>query len=283
MVLASAIVAGITLMAKTLGQGMGAEPLHPMQISAGRFCFAFLCVVPAVFYCRPSFRDAPWPLHVGRSITGWAAVSCLFAAAAVLPLANATAISFAYPLIAMLFAIPILRERVGKWRWGAATIGLVGATIVIGPGTDAFQPAALIAAAAACFMALEAVLLKKLSGKEPPLRILAINNGIGAFISAIAASLVWVPPSPLQWALLAAIGATMVTAQICFIQAMKSADASFVMPFFFATLVFAGIYDVIIFGDLPTLGGVLGAVLVVTGAVILAWRERRNMATQTTT
>lgn len=276
MIASCALIAATTLMAKALGRGVDGSALHPLQVSAGRFCFAFLTLLPIVAWLRPGLRGARWAIHLGRSLCGWAGVSCLFAAAALMPLADATALSFLSPLITMLLAIPLLGERVGPWRWGAAGIALCGALILIRPGSDAFQAAALIALAAAVFLGLEAILIKRLSDGEPPIRILTINNAIGATLSLAAASLVWIAPTSQQWAVLALLGVTMVSAQTLFIQSMKQGDASSVMPFFYATLVFATVYDFVVFGDLPTFAGAIGAGLIVGGALLLAWREHRQ-------
>ncbi|MEO1706062.1 MAG: EamA family transporter, partial [Pseudomonadota bacterium] len=48
----------------------------------------------------------------------------MFASVAYIPLADATAISFLNPVFGMILAIPLLGERVGKWRWLAAAIAL---------------------------------------------------------------------------------------------------------------------------------------------------------------
>ncbi|WP_375594019.1 DMT family transporter [Algihabitans albus] len=276
MLAAAALIAVTTLLAKILGRGLTGPELHPLQVSAGRFCFAMLALVPVLVWRYPGFRGAAWPLHIGRSLCGWGGVTCLFAAAALMPLAEATAISFLSPLVTMLLAIALLRERVGPWRWTAAGLAMLGALVLIQPGSDAFQVAALIALLAALLMGLEAIFIKRLSGREPPLRILAINNAIGATVAATAAAFVWIAPSPAQWALLALLGVTMVIGQSFFIQAMKRADASFVMPVFYATLVFAALYDLAVFGERPSVLAGVGAGLIVIGAVILAWREGRR-------
>lgn len=274
MMLCCALIAVTTLIAKVLGRGVDGVALHPLQVSAGRFFFALMVLLPILAWVRPGFRGAAWPVHAGRAFCGWAGVSCMFAAAAVMPLADATAISFLSPLFTMLLAIPLLGERVGPWRWAAAGISLAGAIVLIRPGTDAFQVAALIALASALFMGMELILIKRLTGGEPPLRILAISNSIGTTISLTAAAFVWIWPSPAQWALLAALGATMVSAQAVFIQAMRRGEASFVAPFFYATLVFAAVYDFLAFSVLPTAFSLAGAALIVAGAALLAWRER---------
>jgi drug/metabolite transporter (DMT)-like permease len=209
-------------------------------------------------------------VHVGRSLCGFAGATCLFAAAAAMPLAEATAISFLSPLATMVLAIPLLGERVGRIRWFAATVAMLGALVLIRPGTDAYQPAALIALAAAAFIGMEAILVKRLSDREPPLRILLINNAMGALIAAIAAAFVWTAPSPLQWAMLAALGISMLGAQVLFIQALRAADASYVVPFFYTTLVFAALYDMALFGDWPDLWSQLGIAIILAGAMLLA-------------
>ena len=276
MTAAAAFAAVTTLLAKALGQGVGGEPLHPLQITAGRYCFGFLTLLPFLLWYRPSLRGAVWRTHVLRTICGWGGVTCLFTASVFMVLADATAISFLSPLVTMVLAIPILGERVGPWRWGAAGFAVIGALLVIRPGSDAFQAAALIALGAALLMGMETIFIKRLSDTEPPIRILAINNAVGSLIAVAAAAFVWAAPSPRQWLMMAAVGTAMVTAQSLFIQAMKRADASFVIPFFYATLVFAALYDFAVFGDMPTIVSAAGAVVIIASAVVLAWRENRR-------
>ena len=275
---ASALIAVTSLLAKALGLGIEGPPLHPMQISAGRFFFAFLALVLLLPWLRPSFAGTAWGLQASRSLFGWLGVSCLFAAAARMPLADATAISFLSPPVTMLAAILFLGDRVGVVRWSAAAISLVGAVILIRPGTSAFQPAAVIALAAALFMGLEAVLIKRLTTTEPPVRILLVNNAFGSLIACSAAAMVWITPGAAQLGLMALLGVTMLTAQSLFIQAMKGAEASYVIPFFYATLVFATLYDYLLFGALPDGWGAAGAVIILTGSLLLALRDQKARA-----
>lgn len=270
----SAAMAGATLIAKALGRGVGGEALHPLQISAGRFFFAFLAVSVAAAVVGLSFRAVPLGRIALRTVLGWLGATCLFAAAAAMPLAEATAISFLSPFATMLFAIPLLGERIGPWRWAGAALAMAGGLVLIRPGTEAFQWAALVALASAVFMGLEAIVVKLLARTEGAMRILFFNNAFGAALSASAAAFVWTWPTPLQWGLLAMLGLTVMGAQVCFIHAMKRGDASYVMPFFYTTLVFAAALDVAVFGDVPDALSVAGAATVVAGALLVAWRER---------
>lgn len=273
---ASAFIAGTTLLAKALGTGTLGPTLHPMQISHGRFLFAFVVIATTIAIIRPPLRRPHWGLHIGRTTFGWSGVTLMFASVAYIPMADATAISFLNPVFAMVLAIPLLGERVGPWRWGAATVALLGALILLRPTPDSFQPAALLALAAAMVMGMELIFIKKLSSWESPFQILLVNNTMGLAIATLAVLPVWQMPTSEQWAALAGIGLLMACAQACFVNGMARADASFVAPFSYATLIFAALYDLIGFDVIPDAISLTGAAIILSGALVLAWREGRQ-------
>ncbi|SDD08499.1 DMT family transporter [Ruegeria marina] len=272
---ATAFIAGTTLLAKALGTGTLGPALPALQISHGRFLFAFLAIGGVVMTLRPRLTRPHWRLHLGRTTFGWGGVTLMFAAVAYIPMSDATAIAFLNPVFAMVLAIPLLGERVGPWRWGAAAIALCGALILLRPAPGSFQPAALLALAAAAVMGMELIFIKKLSGRERPIQILLVNNAMGLAIASAAVWPVWQPPLPGQWAALAGIGGLMACAQACFVNGMARADASFVAPFSYATLIFAALYDMIAFDVIPDAISMTGAAIILTGALVLAWREGR--------
>jgi drug/metabolite transporter (DMT)-like permease len=275
MLLATVFIAGTMLLAKVIGTGVLGPRLHPLQISHGRFLFAFMALSAVAAVVRPRVQKPDLPLHAIRAAFGWGGVSLMFAAVAFIPLSDATAISFLNPVFAMLLAIPLLGERVGRIRWSAAAIALAGALILLRPGPDSFQPAALLAMSAALVLGAEIICIKKLSGREPPFQILLINNGIGLTIATLAVLAVWQMPTGPQWAALAGIGVMMALAQVCFVNALARAEASFVVPFSYVTLVFAAIYDFAVFRVVPDAISVAGAAVIIAGAALLAWREAR--------
>jgi drug/metabolite transporter (DMT)-like permease len=272
---ATAFIAATTLMAKALGSDALGPPLHPLQISHGRFLFAFLGLSLAVAVLRPSFDRPHWGLHVTRTVFGWGGVTLMFASVAYIPLADATAITFLNPVFAMMLAIPLLGEKVGPVRWFAAAMALFGALILLRPTPDSFQPAALLALMAAMVMGMEVIFIKKLSRVEGPFQILFFNNLIGLVIATIAVIAFWIEPTSAQWAVLAALGLSMALAQTCFVNAMARADASFVAPFSYGTLIFAALYDVIFYTVIPDAVTLLGAAIIIAGAILLALREAR--------
>ena len=272
---ASAFIASTTLLAKALGTDVLGPALHPMQISHGRFLFAFLVIISVVGIRHPRLNRPNWGLHIGRASFGWLGVTLMFASVAFIPIADATAISFLNPVFAMVLAIPLLKEGVGPWRWLAAAMALTGALVLLRPTPASFQSAGLLALAAAAVIGMELIFIKKLSGREIPIQILLINNAMGLVIASVSVSFVFRMPSPEQWAALVGIGVLMACAQTCFVNGMARADASFVAPISYVTLIFAAFYDFVVFGVIPDGVSMIGSAIILTGGLILVWREAR--------
>lgn len=275
MIVCCALIAASTFGAKILGTGDAGQPMHAFQITFGRYFFALCVLTTAAFFMPVGRPKVSLPLYAARTFCGWAGVSGLFAAAALIPLADATAISFLSPVFSMLLAVMFLGETVGRIRWGAALVALAGGLILLRPGAGALEPGAAIAFGAAVILAVEIILIKRITRIEPVLRFLLITNIMGVMMASAAAIPVWRPPSLEEWAVMAFVGFSMVSAQILFTTAMKIADASFIAPFFYATLLFAALYDAAWFGVIPGLLSLTGAAMILTGAMVLAWREAR--------
>ncbi|MEM7489331.1 MAG: DMT family transporter, partial [Pseudomonadota bacterium] len=252
--------------------------LPPLPVTFGRYLFGAVAIFAVSAGVRPRYKPRHAKLHLGRILCGWGGVTLMFAAVATIPLAEATAITFLNPVLAMILAIPLLGERVGPVRWTAAAIALAGAALLLRPGMGAIAPGALLALGAALLLGCEVLFIKRLTQVESLLATLVWANGLGLVIATLAALPGWQPPSPAQWAGMAALGFTMAAAQGCFVNAMARADASFVTPFGYLTLVFAGLYDAALFGVVPDAIGWAGATLIICGAGLLAWREGRLRA-----
>ena len=273
MLLATIFIAGTMLAAKVLGSDTFGAPLHPVQVAQGRLVFALMALMSVAAVMRPKISAPNWRLHIGRTSFGALGVTLMFASVAFIPLSDATAISFLNPVFGMMLAIPFLGEKVGRWRWLAAAIAFVGALVLLRPSPDTFQVAALLALGAAMALGAELIFVKKLANREPPLQILLINNGIGCVLITLAVLPVWAMPTLPQWGVLALLGIMMASAQTCFVNAMARAEASFVTPFSYLTLIFAASYDWLIFRVVPDWVSFLGAGIIVSGAALLAWRE----------
>tara|TARA_A100001037_G_scaffold234755_1_gene213560 strand:- start:1630 stop:2520 length:891 start_codon:yes stop_codon:yes gene_type:complete len=264
-IIGSAFVAACLVLAKIVQTDLLGESLHPLQATQARFLFGFIGLL--VFYSAfpMRFKKPDIKLHVIRTLCGFSAVTVMFTAAAIIPVSDATAISFLNPVFAMIFALPLLGEKIGKLRWTSALIGLVGAFVLLRPSGSAFEPAALLALIAAVVMGLEFILIKILSTREQVLQILLINNVLGLLFSSISLFFVWNSPTLIQWIALSGIGFLMLGAQVCNLIALRGADASLVLPFSFTTLIFVTGYDFMVFAVTPDIISWVGAIIIIFG------------------
>lgn len=275
MVFASAIFAAVNLLAKTLGTDALGPPLHPLQLAHARFVFALITVVTLIAIMRPVFTRPAVPLHFARAFCAFAGVTLMFAAAAMIPLSDATAISFLGPLFTMVLAALFLGEHVSRVRWFAAFVGICGAVVLLRPGAGAFEFGALLALMSAVAMGVELTLIKRLAMREGVLQILVFANAFGVVFSSLATIPVWTMPALAQWPALAALGVLMLVVQICYVRALAMADASFVAPIAYTALLFAALYDLAIFSVVPDMVSIAGAALILAGALLLATRDGR--------
>ena len=276
MIAASFSFACGSILTKMLGNSFFGEGVHPLQIAHARFFFAFILLFFLYPFLKPSLKSSNIRLHIFRSLFGVLGISIWFTAILYIPASDATAINFLNPIFAMIFAIFILNEKVGWVRWSAAIISLVGGLLLIRPSINLnINPIALLCLCGALIMGLEIICIKILSGRETVFKILFLNN----FFAFLIATL-WIPfffkiPSFFETLALIAIAICFLTGQFFFIHSMKRAEASFVMPFFYTTLIFVILLDLIVFNFFPDIISFIGAFLIIFGALVIAFREKK--------
>ncbi len=268
---ASILFSTMAALVKTLG-----ARLDSFQIAFFRCAFGLAVILPFMVRAGPSvFRTDRLPLHVFRALTGVTAMFCGFYALTHLPLADATAISFAKPLFMIVLAVFFLRETVRWRRWTATAVGFVGVLIMIRPGEAGLDPALLAALFGTLCVAVVVVLIKRLSTTEAPLTILFTFGVVSTLVSAIPAALVWRMPTAEELILLVLVGALGAAGQSCGIRGFRVGEATAVVPFDYSRLLFAGAFGYMLFGDIPTVHTVIGAGLIVASTLYIALREAK--------
>jgi drug/metabolite transporter (DMT)-like permease len=111
-----------------------AETYHPLEIAFIRSVVMFLVLVPFIVRSSSPLRTArPWH-QIGRGLCMIGSTVFFVFALSQLPIADATAIGFASPLLVTALSIPLLGEKVGIRRWSAVIVGFIGVLIVVGRG-----------------------------------------------------------------------------------------------------------------------------------------------------
>lgn len=251
-----------------------ARDIHSFQIVFFRCLFGALTLAPFIMRAGMGALKTGRPfLLLARTLVGTLGMFCVFYSFQHMPLAEAVAIIFSRPLFAVALAIPFLGEVVGWRRAIAAVVGFSGVLIIVRPGTAAFDPVALVALLGAFTAGAIAIIIKQLSRTESTTTIVVWFAITGSIVSLVPALTVWVWPTPEQWAWLVGIGVVGIAGQAALTRGFGTGETSFVTPFDYSRLVFATIFGIALFAEVPDFWKAVGALIIVGSGYYIARRE----------
>lgn len=223
-----------------------------------------------------SLKSNRLSLQLARIVLAMSAMFLGFTAIVHMPLAEATAIAFARSFFVTIFAVLILRETVGYYRWSAVVVGFIGVLLMIRPGTEGFSAYALMAVFAAACAGMVMVIIRLLSRVDSSHTILAYQAiGVG-LIMAIPAVFQWITPTAEEWLLLAAIGVVSYYAQRANVYAYSHGEASMLASLDYVRLIFATALGWMLFSELPGASTWFGAGIIVAASLYTVYREARR-------
>ena len=258
------------------------------QIVFFRAAFAILPVVIIFAWRRElmaAVRTTRPSGHLLRGLISVAGMFLNFAALARLPLVDATAISFAAPLITVAFAALFLGERVRIYRWSAVAIGFVGVLVMLWPHFDlqhlliagsATTAIGAICALGSAFTNAGSVIQTRILTKTETTSSIVFYFSLICAVGGLATlPFGWVVPDGPQLAALIALGVLGGLAHIMLTESYRYASASVVAPFDYTTMLWAFILGYALFGELPTKYVYIGATIVAGAGLFVIWRERQ--------
>lgn len=200
-----------------------------------------------------------------------------------LPLSVTSTIMNAAPILVTIFAIPLLGEKVGPWRWVAVILGFIGVLIVIRPFGAAFHWATLLILCNATGLALFSIMTRQMAGRITPQTMQLYMGLLGTTVLLPFAIWFWTTPStPLQWAAMAAVGFWAWAGHEMFSRAHLHADANVLSPFGYVFILYVTVGGYLLFGQIPDGATLLGAAIIVTSGLIIWWREGNRRTTHAT-
>jgi len=276
----------------------GEYPLHQMVFLRSAIGLLFtLILIQLEGGWRILKTDQPG-LHALRAVMVFASNMTYFAALAVLPLPDATALFFIAPIMITVLSIPILGERVGSRRWGAVIVGFCGTLIMVrAQGStrgDVSIWIYLLPILAAFFYATMQVLTRKLAKTKASAMAFYIQItfvlfcgisglivGNGQFADGVQhPSLVfllraWIVPSAADMSYFVLIGILATGVGYCLSQAYRSAPAATVAPFEYVLLPMSIMWGWVIFADWPGLPVWFGSAIIIAAGLYVIWREHK--------
>lgn len=278
MLAAVLMFASVNACAKTL-----AETLPVMQVVWARYFFQMLLLVLFVGRRLPNvLTTTRLKQQLGRSMLLLLTTILFFFGISLSPLADATAIMFVAPILVTALSIPVLGEKVGPRRWVGIAIGFIGALIIIRPGMGVAQTVALLPLGAACLHALYQLSTRFLSSTEKTMTTLAYTASTGAVLSTLAVPFFWLAPEPSDWVLMVATGLFAALGHFSMIKSYEQSPAAIVAPFSYANLLWATMFGFILFGDLPDLWTIGGALIIAVSGLYIYHREQAQNRGDTT-
>jgi drug/metabolite transporter (DMT)-like permease len=255
------------------------DHFDPLQVVFFRNAFGLLAVLP--WFLRqglPVLRTKRLHLHIVRALFGITAMVLWFMTLSLMPLAEATALSFTAPIFTSVLAVLFLREVMHRHRWIAIAMGFLGALVIIRPGLAALNPVAALAVITALVWGSSTVLLKYMSRTETTSATVIYLPLFLTPISLLPALFVWQWPSPELWAFAILFGAVGTSGHYCLTRAVATADATSVIPFDYLRLPFVAVIAYLAFGEVADPWVWLGGALIAAGAIYNARSEARARA-----
>lgn len=248
--------------------------INPIQIAFYRNVIGFMMLFPFLLRQDRSLWITKQPkLQFFRAIIGTCALLSWFTALGMMPVGDATAISFVTVLFVTIGAALVLKEKVGPRRWAAILVGFVGTMIIIRPGSGLFGTGALVALMSTVFWAAALICVKILSRTDSSITMVFYANVFFTIFSFIPALFFWTWPTFEQtmWMLLIGVMATL--GHLCMAQSLKMADATAVAPMDYTRMLFAAGAGFLMFGEFPDVMTWVGGTVIFLSTVYITYRE----------
>lgn len=245
--------------------------------------FRQLCALPLVvawIAAGPglkSIRTERIGAHVTRTVIGTTGMVFTFGSVLLLPLAEATTLSFTVPIFATILGALILKEATGWHRWAAVLVGFAGVLLVAQPGGGHFPLlGTIVGLLAALFIAVVAITLRQLGKTEEPGTTVFWFTTLSLPPLGLIYCFYAQPHDAVTWLILIATGLFGGAGQLALTASVRFAPVSAVVPMDYSGLIWATLYGWLIFTVWPTPSTWIGAPVIIASGLYIAWRERKR-------
>ncbi|QZH76040.1 MAG: DMT family transporter [Erythrobacter sp.] len=227
-----------------------------------------------------------WPqlpvlkLHLERGVVSAVMALCFFYALTKLPLAEAIAISFVAPLLALYLAHLLLGEKIAPTAIWASLLGFAGTLVIVSGrlGRSDFDEGTAWGLASLLLSALlyayNFVLIRKQSQVAGPLEVATFHSGVGGLAQLVAAPFFFAMPGREALELIGVSALLTVAASMMIAWAYARAEAQVLVPVEYTGFLWAALFGWMLFAEEVTLTTLVG-VAVIVAACWIATPKRR--------
>jgi drug/metabolite transporter (DMT)-like permease len=251
------------------------KEIGPAQTIWARYTVQAILVTVLILPKINVYGRTKYPkLQFLRSVALMMATTLFFFAFSRLGLAEASAIFNISPVLITLGAFLFLREQIGPRRVIGILVSLLGALIIIRPGSGVFTLYAILPLGAAIFYSTYSLATRFVGTDESPWTSLFYSAIFGAICYSIYIFFNWNPMSNNAFLLTIIIGLFGTAGHICLIRALTLGEASLVAPFIYTNLLFTTIWGFVLFGNFPDFWTIVGALIIVAAGIYVWARDR---------
>ena len=252
------------------------QSIHPFEAAFFRNVFGLLVLAPSFIThgWRP-LRTRRFGLHCVRAALNVVAMLSFFYALSITPVVLVQALAFTSPLFTAVLAVLILGERIRARRITAIAVGFAGTLLIIRPGVQPIELGPVLVLVSSAVWGYVVILIKSLSRTDSAVTITAYMVLLMSPMTLVCALFVWTWPSVGELAVLAAIGISGTLAQMCMTQSLRLTETTVVLPFDFTKLVWSALFAWLLFGELIDSWTLLGSLVIFSGGLYVAYRERQ--------
>ena len=271
MILAVFCVTIMSVQAKLVG-----IEYHAVQITFARAMVVIILLLPLIYKLGGiKFLKTNKPyLHFFRSLAGLTGNIMFFLAFQRLPVADVTVISQAVPIFSCIFAIIFLNEIIGWRRWLAILIGFVGVVIAINP-TGTIADASIYALIGTLMWSTTIIFLRLLGTTEHPVKTVFYFMLVSFILTSFFQPFLWKEPSLGVILLFIGLGVSAFLTQLLMTYALQKAPASIVSPFNYTGIVWAIIFDYLIWNSHPIISTIVGGFIITMSGIYIFKREAK--------
>lgn len=273
----------------------GAYPLHQAMVLRSLTAIPFLLLLVHLESGLKSLVTPGTRAMIWRGVVMFAAYTSYYLALAALPMATTVALYFSAPLFITILSVFFLSERVGPRRWVALMAGFAGVLIMVRPGGDLFDWAALLPVLSGLTYAISMIAARRLGTTESASALAFWGNavflaaalamsavlGTGAFADEAHPALAfllrgWVTPTAFDLMLMMSCGVIAAAGLTLLTQAYRIGEASVVTPLEYTGLLWSVIYGWIFWRQWPAPVDWAGITVIIGAGLYILWRESRQ-------